>query len=91
MSAWGSIGPGTRVFSMTIGKAVATHGASRVRFEVAFSNLFNIENLDVPGTLNITSGAFGRITGELPVAEATQERLMELMTMERETAKDLAS
>ncbi len=35
--------------------------------------------------------AFGRITGELPVAEATQERLMELMTMERETAKDLAS
>ncbi|GAA4625186.1 multiple monosaccharide ABC transporter ATP-binding protein [Cellulomonas oligotrophica] len=35
--------------------------------------------------------AFGRITGQLPVAEATQERLMELMTMERETAKDQAS
>jgi len=31
--------------------------------------------------------AFGRITGVLPVAEATQERLMELMTMERETAR----
>ncbi len=31
--------------------------------------------------------AFGRITGELPVAEATQERLMELMTKEREQAK----
>lgn len=28
--------------------------------------------------------AFGRITGELPVAEATQERLMELMTLERD-------
>ncbi len=28
--------------------------------------------------------AFGRITGELPVAEATQERLMELMTIERD-------
>ncbi|ANC31040.1 multiple monosaccharide ABC transporter ATP-binding protein [Isoptericola dokdonensis] len=28
--------------------------------------------------------AFGRITGELPVADATQERLMELMTIERE-------
>lgn len=28
--------------------------------------------------------AEGRITGELPVAEADQERLMELMTMERE-------
>ena len=27
--------------------------------------------------------AYGRITGEVPVAEATQERLMELMTMER--------
>ncbi|TQL03480.1 multiple monosaccharide ABC transporter ATP-binding protein [Cellulomonas sp. SLBN-39] len=35
--------------------------------------------------------AFGRITGQLPVAEATQERLMELMTMERETAKDQTS
>ena len=31
--------------------------------------------------------AFGRITGEVPVAEATQERLMELMTKEREQAK----
>jgi putative multiple sugar transport system ATP-binding protein len=28
--------------------------------------------------------AFGRITGEVPVAEASQERLMELMTQERE-------
>ena len=31
--------------------------------------------------------AFGRMTGELPVAEATQERLMELMTKEKEQAK----
>ncbi|KUG53474.1 ABC transporter ATP-binding protein [Serinicoccus chungangensis] len=30
--------------------------------------------------------AFGRITGELPVAEATQERLMSLMTMDKEGA-----
>ena len=28
--------------------------------------------------------AFGRITGEVPVAEATQERLMQLMTKEKE-------
>ncbi|MFV2145915.1 MULTISPECIES: multiple monosaccharide ABC transporter ATP-binding protein [Isoptericola] len=28
--------------------------------------------------------AFGRMTGELPVADATQERLMELMTLERD-------
>ncbi len=31
--------------------------------------------------------AFGRITGEISVADATQERLMELMTKEREQAK----
>jgi putative multiple sugar transport system ATP-binding protein len=31
--------------------------------------------------------AFGRITGVLPAVEATQERLMELMTMEREAAR----
>jgi putative multiple sugar transport system ATP-binding protein len=31
--------------------------------------------------------AFGRITGELPTAEATQERLMALMTMEKENAR----
>ncbi|MFX0537104.1 multiple monosaccharide ABC transporter ATP-binding protein [Ornithinimicrobium sp. Y1847] len=31
--------------------------------------------------------AFGRITGEVPVADATQERLMALMTMEKETAR----
>jgi putative multiple sugar transport system ATP-binding protein len=31
--------------------------------------------------------AFGRITGVLPVADATQERLMALMTMEKEAAR----
>lgn len=30
--------------------------------------------------------AYGRITGDVPVAEATQENLMELMTQERESA-----
>ncbi len=34
--------------------------------------------------------AFGRITGEVPVAQATQEHLMELMTIERDV-KDKAS
>jgi putative multiple sugar transport system ATP-binding protein len=29
--------------------------------------------------------SFGRITGELPIAEATQENLMKLMTLEKET------
>jgi len=64
------IGPGTKVFSMTIGKSVITRGTSRVRFEMAFSNLFNVENLDVPGTLNITSSAFGRINGTQTVDQA---------------------
>jgi putative multiple sugar transport system ATP-binding protein len=31
--------------------------------------------------------AFGRITGEVPVAEATQEKLMELMTKEKEQVR----
>ncbi|WP_152188247.1 multiple monosaccharide ABC transporter ATP-binding protein [Georgenia satyanarayanai] len=31
--------------------------------------------------------AFGRITGQLPVEQATQEKLMALMTTEKETAK----
>ena len=31
--------------------------------------------------------AFGRITGVVPAHEATQEGLMELMTIERETAR----
>ena len=55
---------------MTVGKAVAITGASRVRFEMAFSNLFNIENLDVPGSMNVTSSAFGRITQTQTVDQA---------------------
>lgn len=55
-------GPGTRTFSLTVGKQVALAGTARARFEASFSNLFDIENLDIPGTMNITSSAFGRIT-----------------------------
>ena len=64
------IGPGTRVFSLTIGKAIGLSGPSRMRFEIAMSNLFNIENLDIPGNLNITSSAFGRITRVQSVDQA---------------------
>ena len=39
------------------------------RFEMAFSNLFNVENLDVPNT-NVTSGAFGRVTATQCVDQA---------------------
>jgi hypothetical protein len=64
------VGPGTSVFSMTLGKGFALNGASRVRFEVAFSNLFNIENLDIPGTTNVTSSSFGRINATQTVDQA---------------------
>ncbi len=63
------VGPGTEVFSMTIGKSFGSSTGTRFRFEMAFSNLFNIENLDVPNT-NITSSAFGRITATQPVDQA---------------------
>ena len=64
------VGPGTGVFSMTVGKSFPVAPPARLRFEMAFSNLFNVENLDVPGTLNITSGSFGRITRTQPVDQA---------------------
>ena len=64
------IGPGTTTFSMTLGKNIRLRDASHVRLEFAFSNLFNIENLDIPSQLAITSGAFGRITGTQTVDQA---------------------
>lgn len=55
------IGPGTRVFSMTVGKNFSMPANQRLRFEIAMANLFDIENFDVPNR-TITSSAFGRIT-----------------------------
>ena len=55
---------------MTVGKSITVAGTSKLLFETAFSNLFNIENLDVPSTLNITSSAFGRITQTQTVDQA---------------------
>ena len=63
------VGPGTSVFSMTLGKSFATGGVTRLRFEMAFSNLFNIENLATPN-MNITSSSFGRITDTQKVDQA---------------------
>ncbi|HKY20364.1 MAG TPA: carboxypeptidase-like regulatory domain-containing protein [Vicinamibacterales bacterium] len=64
------IGPGTRTFSMTLGKNITLRNTSHVRLELAFSNLFNIENLDVPSQMAITSSAFGRITATQSVDQA---------------------
>jgi len=63
------IGPGTEVFSMTLGKAFNVVGQSNVRFEAAFSNLFNIENLGNPNT-TVTSSNFGRVTATQSVDQA---------------------
>ena len=64
------VGPGTSVLSLTIGKAFAITQSSRVRFEIAISNLFNIENPDIPANRNVTSSAFGRITAAQLVDQA---------------------
>jgi hypothetical protein len=63
-------GPGTTAFSLTLGKGFSLAGSSRLRFEASFANLFNLENLDIPGTMNITSGAFGRVTRTQAVDQA---------------------
>jgi hypothetical protein len=63
-------GPGTKTLSLTVGKSVAVGGPARLRFEVSFANLFNIENLDIPGSMAITSSAFGRVTRTQSVDQA---------------------
>jgi hypothetical protein len=63
------IGPATKVFSMTIGKSFTLAGTSRVRFEAAFSNLFDTENVGIPNR-NVRSAQFGLITGTQTVDQA---------------------
>ncbi|PYR26349.1 MAG: hypothetical protein DMF98_09330, partial [Acidobacteria bacterium] len=63
------IGPKTKVFSMTVGKSVSLAGTSRLRFEAAFSNLFNTENLGLPNR-SVQSAQFGLITATQTVDQA---------------------
>lgn len=63
------VGPGSAVFSLTVSKAIAAGGPTRVRAELAVANLFNIKNLDVPNT-NVASSAFGRVTNTQAVDQA---------------------
>ena len=63
------IGPNTKVFSMTIGKNFSIAGSSRMRFDAAFSNLFNTENFGLPNR-NVRSAQFGLITGTQTVDQA---------------------
>src|SRR5215510_10365618 len=55
-------GPGTATFSMTLAKRFAITERFNLRYEASFANLFNHLNLDAPGTLNISSASFGRIS-----------------------------
>jgi hypothetical protein len=54
-------GPGTTVFSATIGKDFHISERYSLRYEAAFSNLLNIENLSAPDT-NISDASFGTIS-----------------------------
>ena len=54
---------------MTIGKSFTLAGTSRVRFEAAFSNLFDTENVGIPNR-NVRSAQFGLITGTQTVDQA---------------------
>ncbi len=55
------IGPGTTVFSATLGKDLHISDRLSLRYEAAFSNLLNIENLSAPDT-KITDASFGTIS-----------------------------
>ena len=54
-------GPGTKVFSMTLGKKFTLTERVSLRYEAAFANVFNHTNLGLPTTLNISSANFGVI------------------------------
>ena len=54
-------GPGTSVFSLALGKQFRVTERLNLRYEATMTNLFNHTNLDIPTTLNIGSGTFGRI------------------------------
>jgi hypothetical protein len=63
------IGPKTSVLSLSVGKSFAIAGSSRMRFEAAFSNLFDTENFGLPNR-NVRSGQFGLITNTQSVDQA---------------------
>jgi hypothetical protein len=56
------VGPGTVNLSMGVGKSFRIAEKAALKFEATFTNLPNHPNLNDPGSTNITSIAFGRIT-----------------------------
>jgi hypothetical protein len=62
-------GPGTAVFSSSVGKTFAISERVGVRYEAQFANLFNILNKAAPN-MNVASGSFGLISQSQLVEQA---------------------
>jgi hypothetical protein len=56
------VGPGTIALNLGVAKQFPVRERARLKFEASFTNLPNHPNLADPGSANITSIAFGRIT-----------------------------
>jgi hypothetical protein len=56
-------GPGTQVFSATIGKQFKFSERAGAKFEAQFANLFNHVNRDVPRTSISSPSSFGVSSG----------------------------
>lgn len=67
-------GPGTKVFSMSLGKDFKFNERWKLHYEAQFSNLFNVTNLGVPNTRFANGGvvnpSFGAITSTQQVEQA---------------------
>jgi hypothetical protein len=62
-------GPGTAVFSSSVGKTFAISERVGVRYEAQFANLFNILNKAAPN-MNVASSSFGLISQSQLVEQA---------------------
>lgn len=70
------LGPGTKVFSATIGKEAHLTEGVALRYEAAFANLLNIRNLGNPDT-RITNASFGTVSAE-QISEQAGPRTTEI-------------
>ncbi|HLM99229.1 MAG TPA: TonB-dependent receptor [Bryobacteraceae bacterium] len=73
-------GPGTAVYSMSVGKTFNLDERFHVRYEAQFANLFNVENKANPST-NIASGSFGTISQSQTVGQAGPRTIQMMLRM----------
>lgn len=76
-------GPGTKTFSMGVGKQFQIYERFSVRYEAQFSNLFNFVNLGTPNTrfsnaAGTVNPSFGRITS-VQSAEQAGPRIIQML------------